>query len=162
MAATPYLSSKSGETIKYRLTLTNVGDVDESLSLGIIALGGWGSAPLNPQGESILWLYLRAGRSQDVIAELTPLDKQWAGSASFTVLVSSDDDVTNESITLYVDILPRERSVKITPLYSEVTVEQGQPFFISITITNDGELDEQLTLNTDLPEGVEWGIQDII
>jgi len=153
LATTPYLLSKSGETIKYRFTLTNVGDADESLSLRIIAPGGWRVRLFTPQGESILWLYLRAGRSQDIIAELTPLDKQWAGSTSFTMSVSSNDGVINESITFYADILLRERSIKITPLYSEIAVEQGQPFSISVTITNDGELDEQLTLNADLPEG---------
>ncbi|MEM2464365.1 MAG: NEW3 domain-containing protein [Candidatus Bathyarchaeia archaeon] len=150
---TPYLSAKSGEIMRYRLTITNAGDVNETLLLKVVVPDGWRARLLTSQGESILKLYLGAGRSQEIIAEFTPLNEQWTGEFSFIILVFSDDGAISESITLHVNLLPRERSIKIMPLYSEISVEQGQLFSVPVTITNEGECDEQLILNADLPEG---------
>jgi len=153
LAANPYLSKKSGEALKYSLTIINDGDVTEFLLLKTIVPETWKVRFMTTQGESISGLVLGAKCSQQIIAEFTPLENRWTGNVQFTILVASNDGVINKSVTLFAEILPKERNVEITSPYREITIEQGQSFSVPIVIYNKGEDSEDLILRAILPEG---------
>lgn len=147
-----YLTKKVGETLTYHLAITNVGEKDETLLLKASPPEGWGYRFLL-QGETVSGLYLKAGFQQQLSVEFTPPERVEAGAVSFSITISSDDGEISDEITLYAEILPLTRDVKITSSYQEISVEQGQSFSIPVTISNKGEKDEELILSADLPEG---------
>lgn len=153
LVANPHLSRKSGETLKYSLTIVNDGDITESLLLKAIVPESWKSRFTTIQGESISGLVLGTKCSQQVMVEFTPSENRWTGNVQFIVLVVSNDGAINKSITLSAEILPKERNVEITSFYREISVEQGQSFSIPIVISNKGECSEDIILNANLPEG---------
>ena len=137
-----------GETILFPFTVTNIGEVLESPQFKVDSPKGWETRVLDSAGEI-----------QQV--QFGP------GSMCFSIEVQiPETSFESETITLSVigyttqtyeftlnPATPPVNSVELFTAYPSISVKQGETFTFTVTLSNNGFLDETLELVGGLPEG---------
>ena len=156
-SAYPYVSSESGLSITYPITISNTGESDEWLNLSTIAPDGWevSYATADTSGIELNSVYLAAGSSMSILFEATPPKNAPLGEYSFTLGIHSLDYSINQSMSLKDRLIAPKGEVSVLSTFTEVTTEAGKTLNYPITIKNQRSTDTTFLLSV-LSEPQNW------
>ena len=132
----PYQSVEMGNTLSYRLKLTNPGGTDETITLTARTfMEGWGVAFTNDAGAYIQSVLLEAWGEEYVTAVVEPAADAKPGT--YEVRVEAASQRLRGDLALTVGLMgSTEMELKINNLYAQLTA--GEPQTITIGVKNTG------------------------
>lgn len=156
MASTyPYVSEELGRTISFPLTISNDGEVDETVDLLGAVPEGWTTRFITSGGTEILSLFLESGDSETLTLEVEPSEDASVGEYLVEAQAVSDEGILRDYIDLRVRLGEAEGEVEILSSYTDVTIEAGNLLENPLTIWNKGDEDE-LFLITVISVPIGW------
>ena len=139
-----------GTTLTLEFTITNMGDQTENVMFSVDAPTGWDAKVLDSVSEI-----------KNIL--LSP------GSVKYNIVISVPETATNvenvvltangtSTATLTFTITPKVYSdeIKLKTTYLSISDELGSKISLPLTVSNLGEVDKQVTLEADVPDG--WSI----
>ena len=150
----PSVSEEAGRTISFPLTISNMGEGDETLDLEALVPEGWTVSFITGGGMEILSLFLEAGDSEALTLDVEPFEEAIVGVYPVEIQAVSDGELL-DSLELMVSLKEAEGEVELLSAYTDVTVEAGKVLEYPITIWNRGD-DDDLFLITVLSAPAEW------
>ena len=128
----------TGDTAEFRVTIENVGEVAENLSLSV-DLGN--VVPKN--------IILDPGEQANVTVGYTPSEP---GNYTIILTITSNDSYINITRQLYVTARQPIRNITITKVYPSTnqSIFTDEQAIFNITIANQGEVTENITINASL------------
>ena len=136
-----------GITLRLSFTVTNNGDVTESVVFNTSAPQGWETRVLDSIGqiESVL---LNQGTMSFYLEIQVPRSATETGVITVTAAGSSVD-------TLEFEVTPVKGSdeVQLHTTYLSISEEQGRTIELPLTVSNSGEVDETVSLEAEAPSG---------
>ena len=148
----PYLSAKPGETLTYSATIKNSGS-DALFILSALELPeGW-TDTFKSGTSKIQSIYLESGASASFTVEVTTPATAEAGSYDLTIRASATDGTASTDLEFRGTITPQHRELSLSSAYPHIFSESGLTISYPVTVSNDGERDEQLNLSAVAPEG---------
>jgi uncharacterized membrane protein len=153
----------SNQTATLPITLTNHGQADEQVDIGIASVPeGWVAELVNEESDTayhIRSLYLLAdGGSQTVYFRARPPAGVSPGDYSFVIEATTEDGVVNASLDMAIGIQDRPRAVgraKLTTTYPELRSQGSSSFEFKVSLTNEGSEDRVFNFSAEAPPGWE-------
>jgi uncharacterized membrane protein len=132
----PFQSVEMGETLSYRLKLTNPGGTDETISLTArVFMEGWGVAFTNDAGAYIQSVLLEAWGEEYITAVVEPAAD--AETGRYEVRVEAASHRLRGDLVLTVGLMgSTEMELQINNLYAQLTA--GEPQTITMGVKNTG------------------------
>lgn len=140
-----------GETVSFPFTVSISGNEPEMVEFSVEAPEGWATRILDSTGE-IRKALLSAGSLPLTLEVTVPETANEAGDIKLTVIGSTEP-------MLEFAVLPYEtpqRDVDLSAKYTYISAELGGSVSFPITISNDGDTDEAVSLLGLVPE--EWTV----
>ncbi len=135
------VSEEIGRTIYFPFSITNEGEVAETVDLTGIVPSGWSISFVTDSQMAVRSLYLVSGQSEDLTIKVIPPEDAAVGDYVVVVTASSGDDVLRDSMELEVNLREATSDVEIISTFTDVTVEAGEDIDFPIAIWNKGEMD---------------------
>jgi len=135
------VSEEIGRTIYFPFSITNKGEVAETVDLIGMVPSGWSIRFVTSTQMAVQSLYLASGQSEELTIKVVPSDDAAVGDYVVTVTASSKDDVLRDSLELEVNLREATSDVEIISTFTDVTVEAGENIDFPISIWNKGETD---------------------
>lgn len=99
-AACSSIEAGAGHAATYSITVANVGEMSENVTLSAAVPAGWSVSFLAANGETIKLMYLGAGESRQLAVKIvSPLDAG-AAEVSFTINATSSNGTATASLSL--------------------------------------------------------------
>ncbi|MGP3667564.1 MAG: NEW3 domain-containing protein [Candidatus Bathyarchaeota archaeon] len=153
--------AKAGDTLSFDITLSVYagvqidgwfGDVYTFMVTGLPS--GW-SAKFYLGNVEVTSLNIKLGET--VTLKLNIATSPTTAPGDYYITFTAHSSLTSDlSLPLTVTIRPPERHVKISSAYPYLSKRVGEVLSYPVTISNNGEKDEILTLNATLPTG--WNV----
>jgi uncharacterized membrane protein len=138
---------KAGNVLSYPLTLRNKGDNDDLFIITVLsAPEGWDAVFVSETVE-VSSLLISAGSYSSLDFEVTPPEDYEPGSYTLVVLVESEGGRVGDSLALGVNLRASFSDIEIVSTFTDVTVQAGSVITYPLRVRNNGESDDQLTLN---------------
>lgn len=131
-----HLYGEVGQTIRFPLIVSNVGETTETVELSITKPNGWSANLMTSDGSSVLALVLTPGASKSLDLILTPPLKIDPGDYQFEVLARSEDGSVSASATLTTTLSGGAGITLTTTLPNQLS--QGETLSYPITMRNSG------------------------
>jgi uncharacterized repeat protein (TIGR01451 family) len=150
--------AKAGDTVSFDITLAVYSGIQmdgwsgDTYTLTVTGLpSGW-SARFYLGNVEITSVNIKLGETVTIRLDIVTSSNTAPGDYSITFI--ADSSLTGcLSLPLTVTIRPPVRHIKISSMYPYLSKRVGEVLSYPVTITNDGEKDELLTLNAALPYG---------
>jgi len=136
-----------GETVIFPFTVSNLGDVKESLEFPMESPEGWSTRVLDSSGE-ISKVQLSTGSISLTLEVGVPKETAETEVVSLSVVGSTTS-------TLEFTVLPSstyQQNIVMSSTYPHVSEELGRTIVFPLTITNEGAIDETVDLMAAAPE----------
>ena len=137
----PYVSSEIGGSIKYPLTITNTGEMDETVNLVSVIPNGWTIRFTTSEKTDVLQIFLKAGQSEKLTVEATPSTDSGIGIYNITIKAVSEGDELRASLDLVASLRIATGEVEVISTLKEATLEAGKMLQVPIQIWNKGDKD---------------------
>ncbi|OGD47887.1 hypothetical protein A3K69_06140 [Candidatus Bathyarchaeota archaeon RBG_16_57_9] len=146
------ISEEQGKTIELPLTVSNVGEVDKTVSLEAEAPSGWTATFKTSTNLVVRSLYLKPGDSVSMKMVLKPADGAQTGD--YEVQVRAVDQMgIPASLVLGVSLIEATSELEVISTFTDVTVTAGSSITFPIAVWNTGEKDALCLLT--VPEAPE-------
>jgi len=149
---------EAGKVVKYPITIINSGETNRSLLLSTVEYPKDWKVAFKSGETMVSGLYLEAGKSENLVVEVTPPSTANIGSYAIVVQVESRDGVVRTRLELKATIIGSYAlSLESSTLLTSATVGGSTTF--TARITNTGQTSVTgLRLNVDTPQGWETSI----
>jgi uncharacterized membrane protein len=134
------ISEELGQSISLPLSVSNVGEVDKTVSLQHEAPEGWSLSFRTASDMVVKTLLLTSGETENLNIELEPPEDAAIGDYNI-VVKAVVDGVVFDSLGFEVNLREAVSELEVISSYSEVTVEAGSSITFPIAIWNKGEKD---------------------
>jgi len=146
------ISEEQGKTIELPLTVSNVGEVDKTVSLEAEAPSGWAATFKTSSNLVVRSLYLKPGDTVSMKMVLKPADGAQTGD--YEVQVRAVDQMgIPASLVLGVSLIEATSELEVISTFTDVTVTAGSSITFPIAVWNTGEKDALCLLT--VPEAPE-------
>jgi len=146
------ISEEQGKTIELPLTVSNVGEVDKTVSLEAEAPSGWAATFKTSSNLVVRSLYLKPGDTVSMKMVLKPADGAQTGD--YEVQVRAVDQMgVPASLVLGVSLIEATSELEVISTFTDVTVAAGSSITFPIAVWNTGEKDALCLLT--VPEAPE-------
>jgi uncharacterized repeat protein (TIGR01451 family) len=152
---------EAGKAVKFPLTIINSGDTDRALLLSVEEYPTNWKVAFKSEDIEVSGIYLPAGKSANLVVEVTPPSTVSLGSYAIPVHVKSGDGAINIQLELKANIIGSyQLSLEASTLLTSVTVG-GQTTFTA-KIKNVGQTPvTSVRVNAIAPEGWEASVTPV-
>jgi len=134
------ISEELGQSINLPLSVSNVGEVDKTVSLQHEVPEGWSLSFRTVSDMVVKTLLLTSGETENLNIELKSSEDAALGDYQI-VVKAVVDGVVFDSLGFEVNLREAVSELDVISSYSEVTVEAGSSITFPIAIWNKGEKD---------------------
>uniref|UniRef100_A0A7J3UYI4 Alpha-galactosidase NEW3 domain-containing protein n=1 Tax=Candidatus Methanosuratincola petrocarbonis (ex Vanwonterghem et al. 2016) TaxID=1867261 RepID=A0A7J3UYI4_9CREN len=150
-STTLHIYNEIGQNVRFPLTLSNNGEITETINLSISAPEGWNAQFLTSDGKTVLSLILAPASSRSLELVLTPPKDVNPSDYSFVVKATSQDGSVSASATL-IATLGKSAGIALTTALPH-QLSHGKSLSYPITLKNSG-VNGTFTLSVSgLPKG---------
>jgi uncharacterized repeat protein (TIGR01451 family) len=135
------VSEEIGRAIYFPLSISNEGEVSETVDLVGIVPNGWSISFVTITQMAVQSLHLASSQSEDLTIKVEPSEDAVVGDYVVIVTALSEVDVLRDSLELEVNLREATSDVEIISTFTDVTVEAGKTINFPIAIWNKGETD---------------------
>jgi len=149
---------EAGKVVQCPITIINSGETNRTLLLSVVESPTDWKVAFKSGTVEVSGLYLTAGKSENLVVEVTPPSTANIGSYAVPVQVESEDGVVRIRLELKVTIIGSYAlSLEPSTLLTSATVGGSTTF--TARITNKGQTPVTvLRLNVDAPQGWETSV----
>ncbi|MDP7207915.1 MAG: NEW3 domain-containing protein, partial [Candidatus Bathyarchaeota archaeon] len=137
----------AGTVIHYALTIRNKGDIDDLFILTVLSAPETWDAVFMSETVEVSSLLISAGSYSNLVFEVISPDDYEPGSYSLMVLVESEGGSVGDTLSLGVELKESFSDIEILSTFTDVTVEAGNTITYPLQVENNGDNDDQLTMN---------------
>ncbi|MDP6458175.1 MAG: NEW3 domain-containing protein [Candidatus Bathyarchaeota archaeon] len=138
---------EAGTVIHYALTIRNKGDIDDLFILTVLSAPETWDAVFMSETVEVSSLLISAGSYSNLVFEVISPDDYEPGSYSLMVLVESEGGSVGDTLALGVELKESFSDIEILSTFTDVTVEAGNTITYPLQVENNGDNDDQLTMN---------------
>jgi len=149
---------EAGKVVRYPITIINSGETDRLLLLSVVESPADWKVAFKSETIEVSGLYLTAGKSENLVVEVTPPSTVKIGSYAIPIQAESEDGAIRIRLELKAIIIGSYAlSLESSTLLTSATVGGSTTF--TARITNTGQTPVTgLRLNVDTPQGWETSI----
>ena len=141
------VSEELGQSVSLPLSISNLGDVDKSVTLQADVPEGWSISFKTSANMVVKTLLMEAGDMEQLTIAIEAPDTASVGDYQVTITAHDVNGAVLDNLELGINLRIGSSEIEIISSYTDITVQAGESITFPIAVWNKGEADA-LTLFT--------------